>query len=125
MDMLLVEKLDIAHDAQYQLMIKCGLLPGLQVKVVLVDAVVKATVPEMFGMQELPYPLRIGPVSPIVYYEQRQGFNILAWLKTPYGMLLGFMVFTLLIMPLLKVDQEEYRQMQEERRKITPGSSGR
>lgn len=89
------------------------------------NADVKATVPEMFGMQELPYPLRIGPVSSIAYYEKRQGFNILSWLKTPYGMLLGFMVFALLIMPLLKVDQEEYRQMQEERRKIMPGSSGR
>jgi len=35
--------------------------------------------------------------------QKRQGFNLMAFLKTPYGMMAGFMVFSMFIMPKLKV----------------------
>jgi Protein of unknown function (DUF2012) len=74
--------------------------------------------------KDLPYPLRIPALSMVQYFEQRQGFNVMSFLKTPYGMMMAFMVFTLLIMPMLKVDPEEYQEMVEERKKLSSAITG-
>ena len=41
--------------------------------------------------------------------QKRQPFNPIAFLKTPYGMMGAFMLFSIFIMPKLKVDPEEYK----------------
>jgi hypothetical protein len=74
--------------------------------------------------KELPYPLRIPAMSMVQYFEQRQGFNIMAFIKTPYGMMMAFMVFSLVVMPMLKVDPEEYQEMIEEKKKLTNAITG-
>lgn len=95
-----------------------------QVKLIIKGGNVKAILADFAGSPELPQPLKIAPISRLHYYEQRQGFNIMSWLKTPYGMMVGFMIFSMVIMPLLKVDPEEYAQMQEEKKKLTERFSG-
>ena len=42
----------------------------------------------------------------------------MAYLKTPYGLMLAFALFSVVIMPMLKVDPEEYKEMVEERKKL-------
>lgn len=74
--------------------------------------------------KDLPYPLRIPVLSMVQYFEQRQGFNVMSFIKTPYGMMIAFMVFSLLIMPMLKVDPEEYQEMMEEKKKLTSALTG-
>jgi hypothetical protein len=74
--------------------------------------------------KELPYPLRIPVLSMVQYFEQRQGFNALGFLKTPYGMMMAFMVLSLILMPMLKVDPEEYQEMMEEKKKLTAALVG-
>lgn len=86
---------------------------------------VEAYMPEFSTSQKIAYPLRLGPSSQISYFEQRKPFNIIAWLKTPYGLMIGFMVFSLVVMPLLKVDPEEYQQMLEEKKKLNEAVSQR
>jgi hypothetical protein len=74
--------------------------------------------------KDLPYPLRIPVLGMVQYFEQRQGFNIMAFIKTPYGMMMAFMVFSLVVMPMLKVDPEEYSQMKEEKNKLSSALTG-
>lgn len=47
--------------------------------------------------------------------QKRQGFNLWAFLKTPYGMMAAFMLFSIFIMPRLKIDPEEYKEMMGQR----------
>lgn len=81
--------------------------------------------PEYSKSEKMPYPLRLRPSSGISYFEQKKSFNIIAWLKTPYGLMIGFMVISLVVMPMLKVDPEEYQQMLEERKKLSDAISNR
>jgi len=74
--------------------------------------------------KDLPYPLRIPVLSTVQYFEQRQGFNAMSFLKTPYGLMMAFMVFSLILMPMLKVDPEEYQEMMEEKNKLTSAITG-
>lgn len=96
----------------------------MQIKVVKKNGAYIASIPEAIGTPGVVYPLRMAPVAKVTYYEQRQGFNILSFLKTPYGMMIGFMVFSMVIMPYLKVDQEEYKQMVQERQRLTSAVTG-
>ena len=43
--------------------------------------------------------------------QVRQGFNVIGFIKTPYGLMIAFMVFSMYIMPKLKVDPEEYKDL--------------
>jgi hypothetical protein len=61
----------------------------------------------------VPYPLKVSPLQVMSYFEQKQKFSLLKWLKTPYGIMLGFGLFSVILLPMLKVDPEEYRQMRE------------
>jgi hypothetical protein len=51
----------------------------------------------------------------VLFMQRRQPFNIVGWLKTPYGIIAGVMLFSVVVMPRLKVDPEEYQQMLEEK----------
>ena len=43
------------------------------------------------------------PCRPAPTPQKREGFSLLAFLKTPYGMMAGFMLFSMFILPKLKV----------------------
>ena len=49
----------------------------------------------------------------------------MAMLKTPYGIMLAFGAFALVVMPLLKVDPEEYKAMVEEKNRLADSVTGR
>ncbi len=83
----------------------------------------------MPSVTDIPYPLRVPAMGLVSYFEQRQGFNVMAWLKTPYGAMIAFSLGSVVLMPLLKVDPEEYKAMVEEKEKLSKsirgsGSSG-
>jgi hypothetical protein len=61
---------------------------------------------------------------PFVTLQKRQGFNLWAFLKTPYGMMAAFMLFSIFIMPRLKIDPEEYKEIMGQRDSdtVTPAS---
>lgn len=65
----------------------------------------------------VPYPLKVSPLQVLSYFEQRQKFDIMKWLKTPYGIMIAFGLFSVVLLPLLKVDPEEYKQMREHLKK--------
>jgi hypothetical protein len=67
---------------------------------------VTAAAADVPGQPALSYPLLLRPLAQMEYFEKRQGFNLIAFLKTPYGMMAGFMLFSVFIMPKLKVDPE-------------------
>ena len=94
-------------------------------KAILKGTTIKISSPDVPNAgNDLPYPIRVPALSLVQYFEQRQGFNIMSWIKTPYGMMLAFMVFSLVIMPMLKVDPEEYKEMVEEKNKLTSAITG-
>ncbi|KAG7670957.1 hypothetical protein Ndes2526B_g01278 [Nannochloris sp. 'desiccata'] len=97
----------------------------LSMKVVVKGTDIQISSPDVPNAgKDLPYPLRIPVLSMVQYFEQRQGFNVMSFIKTPYGMMIAFMVFSLLIMPMLKVDPEEYQEMMEEKKKLTSALTG-
>lgn len=66
-------------------------------------------------MQGLPSPLTIRPVAKAEYYEKRPPFNLQSMIMSPYGLMIGFMIFALFIMPMLKVDPSEYKEFMGEK----------
>jgi hypothetical protein len=56
-----------------------------------------------------PY-LVVPPVSALQYYEQRRPVDVMGMVKSPYGLMVVFMLFSIFVMPMLKVDPEEYRE---------------
>jgi hypothetical protein len=73
---------------------------------------IKATVSDVQDAQ-VPYPLKIFPMKEMEYFEQRQKFDLVKWLKTPYGIMIAFGLASIVLLPMLKIDPEEYRQMKE------------
>eukprot|EP00887_Chlorella_sp_A99_P000049 scaffold16.g49.t1 len=77
------------------------------------------------GTPPMAYPLLLQPIARQEYYEKRQTFNLIAFLKTPYGMMIAFMCFSIYVrkegfvgggvgvMPKLKIDPEEYKDILE------------
>lgn len=57
-----------------------------------------------------PSPLIIRPAGEAQYYEVRKPVDVLGFIKTPYGLMIAFSVFAMVIMPMMKVDPEEYRE---------------
>ena len=82
------------------------------IKIIKHGNLVKATASDV---QDRPveYPLTLAPLKRMEYFEQKQKFNVMKWLKTPYGIMIAFGVGSLVLLPMLKVDPEEYRQMKE------------
>ncbi|PSC68596.1 sister chromatid cohesion DCC1 [Micractinium conductrix] len=86
---------------------------------------VTAALFELPGAPEISHPLLLQPMARMEYFEQRQGFNVMGFIKTPYGIMAGFMLFSMFIMPKLKVDPEEYKEMMEEKDKAVAAVTGR
>ena len=91
----------------------------MQIKVEVKANEVLASSPDVPNANDVPYPLRIPAINALDYFDPRQSFNIVGYLKTPYGAMIAFMLGSMVIMPMLKVDPEEYKEMVEERKKIT------
>ncbi|XP_062109228.1 ER membrane protein complex subunit 7 homolog [Humulus lupulus] len=75
------------------------------------------------------------PLREEQYYEIREPFNIMSIVKSPMGLMMGFMVIVMFVMPKLveNMDPEEMRRAQEEMRSqgvpslanLIPGAAGR
>lgn len=93
------------------------------VKLLIKDGVLKEALASDVGEAPMSVdgPLKLAPLRVVSYFEQKQGFDIMRWLKTPYGMMIGFAIFSLVVMPYLKVDPEEYREMRKELSNLTGG----
>ncbi|KAL3161612.1 hypothetical protein ABBQ32_010470 [Trebouxia sp. C0010 RCD-2024] len=74
-------------------------------------------------MQGLPSPLIIRPLARAEYFERRPPFNLASIVMSPYGLMIGFMVFALFIMPMLKVDPEEYKELMGTKQEVLPSAS--
>ncbi|KAG7567706.1 hypothetical protein ISN45_Aa04g005560 [Arabidopsis thaliana x Arabidopsis arenosa] len=63
--------------------------------------------------------LVLEPLKEDQYYEIREPFNILSIVKSPMGLMVGFMVVVVFLMPKLmeNIDPEEMKQAQEEMRR--------
>ncbi|KAG6409509.1 hypothetical protein SASPL_127549 [Salvia splendens] len=57
--------------------------------------------------------LVLEPMVEEQYFEIREPFNVLSLLKSPMGLMIGFMVIVMFLMPKL-VDPEELKRAQEE-----------
>lgn len=62
-------------------------------------------------LQRLPDPLIIRPVAVAEYFERQVPFNVIGFLKTPYGLMIIFALLAVFVLPQLKVDPEEYQEM--------------
>ncbi|KAI8468586.1 MAG: hypothetical protein J3K34DRAFT_470765 [Monoraphidium minutum] len=62
------------------------------------------------GLQLLAAPLVIRPAGVAQYYEARAPVDVVGFFKSPYGLMIGFSVFAMVVMPMMKVDPEEYRE---------------
>ncbi|XP_072963631.1 ER membrane protein complex subunit 7 homolog [Typha angustifolia] len=62
--------------------------------------------------------LILEPLSEEHYYEVRQPFSVMSLLKSPMGMMVGFMLVMVFLMPKLmeNIDPEEMKRAQEEMR---------
>jgi len=86
------------------------------IKIMKKGSAVKATASDVQDAT-VPYPLKLSPLQVMSYFEQKQKFNLMKWVKTPYGIMIAFGVFSVILLPMLKVDPEEYRQMRETMKK--------
>lgn len=55
--------------------------------------------------------LVLRPTARATFFEAPQPFNLVAFLKTPYGMLIGFVAFAVFALPRMKIDPEEYEEL--------------
>ncbi|CAM6083342.1 unnamed protein product [Calypogeia fissa] len=62
--------------------------------------------------------LVLEPLKEDVYYEKREPFSAMSLLKSPMGLMVGFMVVALFLLPKLmdSIDPEEMKRVQEEMR---------
>jgi len=62
--------------------------------------------------------LVLEPLREEYYYEKREPFSLLSLLKNPMGLMIGFMVFAVFVLPKLmeSIDPEEMKRAQEEMR---------
>ena len=100
------------EDGLHSLDIECIPFLFSTIKIVKKGNDVKATASDVHDAA-VPYPLAVSPLQVLSYFEQKQKFDVVKWLKTPYGIMIAFGLFSVVLLPYLKVDPEEYRQMRE------------
>lgn len=64
--------------------------------------------------QTLSSPLVLVPAAVAQYYEKRKPFDVWSFVKSPYGIMICISVFAIFVFPKMKVDPEEYKQLQTE-----------
>ncbi len=103
-------RFDDVDDGVYSLDVEAPPYVFSAVKVTVENGVVKEALASDVGNVRLPVDqgLRMVPLRVTQYFEQRGKFSLWAFLKTPYGAMIGFALFSIIVMPYLKVDPEEY-----------------
>jgi ER membrane protein complex subunit 7 len=54
-------------------------------------------------VQALPLPLVLRPAGEMSYFEKRKPVDLWAFIKSPYGLMIAFSLFIIVVMPQLKV----------------------
>jgi len=62
------------------------------------------------SQQILTSPFVIRPLAQAQYHELRKPLDVWSFIKSPYGLMIGFMLFGIVVFPMLKVDPEEYQE---------------
>jgi len=77
---------------------------------------VRATYVE--GNRRIPESLILEPLREEYYYERREPFSLLGLLKSPMGLMIGFMLICVVLLPKLmdSIDPEELKRIQETQR---------
>ena len=103
-------RFDHLDDGVYSLDVEAPPYVFSAVKVTVEHGAVKEALASEVGNVPLPVDqgLRMVPLRVMQYFEQRGKFSLWALLKTPYGAMVGFALFSIVVMPYLKVDPEEY-----------------
>jgi hypothetical protein len=55
--------------------------------------------------------------------QMRKPLDVWLFIKSPYGLMIGFMVFGMFVFPLLRVDPEEYREAMAQLRGEDPAQA--
>ncbi|KAG2491921.1 hypothetical protein HYH03_009656 [Edaphochlamys debaryana] len=58
-------------------------------------------------------PLVLRPAMEAAYYEKRKPFDLWGFVKSPYGLMIMFSLFAIIVFPRMKMDPEDYKEMQE------------
>ena len=45
-----------------------------------------------------------------MFLQLRKPLDVWSFIKSPYGLMIGFMLFGIVVFPMLKVDPEEYQE---------------
>jgi hypothetical protein len=103
-------RFDDVGDGVYSLDVEAPPYVFSAVKVTVENGVVKEALASEVGNVPLPVDqgLRMVPLRALQYFEQRGKFSLWAFVKTPYGAMIFFALFSVIVMPYLKVDPEEY-----------------
>lgn len=111
-------RFDDVMDGVYVLNVEATPFVFSAVKVTVDRGALKEALASDMGDAPLPLDLdegiRMVPLGRHSFFEQRGKFSLWAFVKTPYGAMIFFALFSLVVMPYLKVDPEEYRQMKRD-----------
>jgi hypothetical protein len=55
--------------------------------------------------------------------QLRKPLDVWSFIKSPYGMMIGFMLFGIFVFPMLKVDPEEYKEAMAQLKGQQPADS--
>ncbi|GAX82507.1 hypothetical protein CEUSTIGMA_g9934.t1 [Chlamydomonas eustigma] len=73
-------------------------------------------IPNTKQVQPLQEPLLIRPIGELQYFEKRSPVDIWSFVKSPMGIIIIFSVVVMFILPNMKVDPEDYKEMQQQLR---------
>ncbi|KAL6777745.1 CGL149 [Auxenochlorella protothecoides x Auxenochlorella symbiontica] len=68
---------------------------------------VNALLSDVINRPAVPYPLVLRPIGRLEFFQKPQPFNVMAFIKTPYGIMIIFGIFSLVVMPRLRAYSEE------------------
>lgn len=73
--------------------------------------------------EPLPYPLLLEPALKADYFEKREGFNPRGMLMNPMVLMMGFSLFSVVLLPQLmkNIDPESLKEMQETQKELLGG----
>lgn len=60
----------------------------------------------------------------LLLVQLRKPLDLWSFIKSPYGMMIGFMLFGIFVFPMLKVDPEEYKEAMAQLKGQAPADSG-
>ena len=69
-------------------------------------------------------PLTLRAVGKAAHFHEAPPFNLLAFLQTPYGMLLSFVAFAVFALPRMKLDPDELEELMSQARGGGGGGDG-